>query len=123
MPNTREKLIEIIGKTDIQMIKPDGPHIPMNERFSALFIGEIADHLIANGVTVQEWISVKDRLPEMNGEYLCLWVNKSVSDAEYESIYGSFGYWFNFWEDEYKEWISYDGITHWMPLPTPPKGE
>ena len=24
----------------------------------------IADHLIANGVTVQEWISVKDRLPE-----------------------------------------------------------
>ena len=25
---------------------------------------EIADHLIANGVTVQEWISVDDRLPE-----------------------------------------------------------
>ena len=25
---------------------------------------EIADHLISNGVTVQEWISVKDRLPE-----------------------------------------------------------
>ena len=25
---------------------------------------EQADYLIANGVTVQEWISVKDRLPE-----------------------------------------------------------
>lgn len=25
--------------------------------------GFIADHLIANGVTVQEWVSVKDRLP------------------------------------------------------------
>lgn len=25
--------------------------------------GEIAEKLIANGVTVQEWISVKDRLP------------------------------------------------------------
>ena len=24
----------------------------------------VADHLISNGVTVQEWISVKDRLPE-----------------------------------------------------------
>ena len=24
----------------------------------------VADHLLANGVTVQEWISVKDRLPE-----------------------------------------------------------
>ena len=70
-----------------------------------------------------KWISVKERLPEKNGEYLCRWTNKSVSDAEYESTYGSFGYWFEFWEDEYKEWISYDGITHWMPLPEPPKGE
>ena len=24
----------------------------------------VADYLISNGVTVQEWISVKDRLPE-----------------------------------------------------------
>ena len=26
---------------------------------------EIADNLIANGVTVQEWISVEDKLPEV----------------------------------------------------------
>ena len=25
---------------------------------------KIADHLMANGVTVQEWISVDDRLPQ-----------------------------------------------------------
>lgn len=31
----------------------------------------IADHLITNGVTVQEWISVKDRLPE-NGVHVLL---------------------------------------------------
>ena len=31
----------------------------------------IADHLISNGVTVQEWISVKDRLPE-NGVHVLL---------------------------------------------------
>ena len=30
----------------------------------------IADHLIANGVTVQEWIPVKDRLPEKNTSVL-----------------------------------------------------
>lgn len=28
-------------------------------------ISELADHLIANGVTVQEWVSVEDRLPEV----------------------------------------------------------
>ena len=31
---------------------------------------EIADHLIDNGVTVQEWISVKDRLPESGAHVL-----------------------------------------------------
>ena len=30
----------------------------------------IAQHLIDNGVTVQEWISVEDRLPEEDGSYL-----------------------------------------------------
>ena len=128
MPNTREKLIELLGES---------------LRYSGDYCGEIgnckkcqydkdgdncgyavrADYFIANGVTVQKWIPVTERLPDKNGEYLCRWVNKSVSDAEYESTYGSFGYWFNFWEDEYKEWISYDGITHWMALPEPPKGE
>ena len=33
---------------------------------------EIADHLISNGVTVQEWISVKDRLPDQSGEVLVM---------------------------------------------------
>ena len=32
---------------------------------------EIADHLISHGVTVQEWISVDDRLPE-NGAHVLL---------------------------------------------------
>lgn len=31
----------------------------------------IADHLIANGVTVQEWVSVNDRLPDSCG-FPCL---------------------------------------------------
>ena len=31
---------------------------------------EIADYLISNGVTVQEWIDVKDRLPEESGMYI-----------------------------------------------------
>ena len=30
----------------------------------------VADHLISNGVTVQEWISVDDRLPKTDGIYI-----------------------------------------------------
>ena len=30
---------------------------------------EIADNLLENGVTVQKWISVKDRLPEIPEGY------------------------------------------------------
>ena len=124
MPNTREKLIELITDRENDLVRKIA-------WFTDTYrIKEVADHLIANGVTFatdnnvgHKWISVKDRLPDKNGEYLCRWINKSVSDAEYESTFGSFGYWFDFWEDEYKDWISYEGITHWMPLPEPPKGE
>ena len=120
MPNTREKLIELFFNAEQMVHIPYGMNTKEAERY---IFGQMADHLIANGVTVNEWISVKDRLPDKNGEYLCRWINKDVSNADYESTYGSFGYWFNFWEDEYKDWISYDGITHWMPLPQKPKGE
>ena len=123
MPNTKEKLIDLLDEVqecgqDFDDYELYGVRYPCTVRNEY-----IADHLIDNGVTVQKWIPVAERLPDKNGEYLCRWVNKSVSDAEYESTYGSFGYWFNFWEDEYKDWISYEGITHWMPLPDPPKGE
>ena len=30
----------------------------------------IADHLVSNGVTVQEWISVEDRLPEDDSDVI-----------------------------------------------------
>ena len=30
----------------------------------------LADHLIANGVTVQQWIPVAERLPDRKGNYL-----------------------------------------------------
>ena len=33
---------------------------------------ELADYLITNGVTVQEWISVDDRLPDQSGEVLVI---------------------------------------------------
>ncbi len=66
---------------------------------------KIADHLIRNGVTVQEWISVKDRLPEEN-EIILAWV------ATCRDLHFCFG-----------SEVSGLEVTHWMPLPEPPKGE
>ena len=39
---------------------------------SAIENKKIADYLISNGVTVQEWISVDDELPEVGGYVVCI---------------------------------------------------
>ena len=74
---------------------------------------EIAENLIANGVTVQEWISVKDMLPEDQEEVLvCTRSKNGVRNID-------------------KGYMAIDRfihrgraeVTHWMPLPEPPKGE
>ena len=91
------------------------------------FTEYLADHLIANGVTVQEWISVEDRLPD-NKEYD--WVLAQVVEdngfmhiprvMEYRQLK-------NDWFEETYGWLSEHNsvftVTHWMPLPKPPKGE
>ena len=87
----------------------------------------IADRLIASGVTVQEWISVKDRLPD-NKEHD--WVlAQVVEDNGYMHIPRVMEYrqQRNDWFEETYGWLSeHNGVfsvTHWMPLPQPPKGE
>lgn len=75
----------------------------------------LADHLISNGVTVQEWISVKDRLPENVKEGLLI----ALRWGEVDIGWCEDGRWGSQFVDEYE-----DGeVTHWMPLPRPPKGE
>ena len=73
------------------------------------------DHLIANGVTVQQWISVTEWLPKKEGDYLVA------------STKGKVGYSHFFPEREIVPGkvrdavFCYPGVTHWMPLPEPPK--
>ncbi len=84
-------------------------------------VERLAGYLIANGVTVQEWISVKDRLPENRDDVLVCrtWWNETRNPH--------IG-WYN---DVAQEWqiLDSDGyypcgkVTYWMPLPEPPKGE
>lgn len=118
--------------------------------------GDIAEKLISNGVTVQEWISVDDRLPEngvhvllcceihryggeIAGKYVCdgyyAEANKIIAggfpdecDCEYSEEDDEY-YLCEGWYEVVKNWDDYnsvkvgDFVTHWMPLPNPPKGE
>ena len=112
--DVREKLIEILRK-------PIFPHELVDPTEA------VADYLLDNGVTVQEWISVKDRLPD-NKEHD--WVlAQVVEDNGYMHIPTVMEYrqLRNDWFEETYGWLSeHNGlfsVTHWMPLPQPPKGE
>ena len=102
----REKLIELLCNL------PTPEFVIGTRRAGKKLItaGFIADHLIANGVTVQEWISVNDRLP--NKPMRCLVYTKRGEYWGYEITYYNQGF-----HTQYAETI------YWMPLPQPPKGE
>ena len=71
-----------------------------------------------NKVTKSHWISVEDEFPKETGFYLVV---------QYDAVQA---YW---WLDDIKEWdeifewkdgLHYnkmEGVTHWMPMPAPPK--
>ena len=76
---------------------------------------KIADHLIAYGVTVQEWISVTERLPEKGEESVLIalrWGEVDIGWCEDSR-----------WRSEFVNEYEDGEVTHWMPLPQPPKGE
>lgn len=102
--NVREKLIDLI--IDAKRTDPEADS----------FTEYLADFLINNGVTVQEWISVTERLPENIANRVLVVCERSngVFYAHYEKPF-----WINLETD--KPFIS--TVTHWMPLPEPPKGE
>lgn len=69
---------------------------------------------IIPAVSVPQWISVKDRLPEDN--------DRVIAFRPYE-VEGSVYRYCVMWGWSLKTSISYRGITHWMQPPEPPKGE
>ena len=82
------------------------------------FPDRYADHLISNGVTVQEWIPVEDRLPDAGGYVVC--IAKRNPFSIFMPMVARIDK--NGWANPITEQYISD-VTHWMPLPAPPKGE
>ena len=93
--DVREKLVELIAET-IELYPSERE--------------ELADGLIAHGVTVQEWISVDDRLPDWRDGKVLVFTKYGFSICERTVN--------NRWRGQHANWI-----THWTYLPQPPKGE
>lgn len=66
------------------------------------------------GVTVQDWTSVNDRFPEDNERVIAYRPNEPETSAYKYCV---------MWGWSVKSSLKHRGITHWMPLPQPPKGE
>ena len=76
----------------------------------------VADHLIANGVIVPQWISVKDRLPNEDTRVL-VYLNIKKLDANTYTYFDTD----RLLNGKWVRWNSY--VTHWMLLPEPPKAK
>ena len=76
---------------------------------------KIADHLISNGVTVQEWIPVNDERKPKEGEDVLVAVFDGYDTYTDIDCLMRDGKWC-FETENYK-------VTHWMEKPEPPKGE
>ena len=106
----REKLIELLAET---------PGIAWSSSARQM----VADYLIANGVTIDKdinvpskWIPVTEQLPDDGGCVLIAlrwgYVDMGWYDKQFER-----------WTSEFVNRYEDGEITHWMPLPEPPKGE
>ena len=128
--DVREKLVELL-------LQEDGVCEPSDCKYCGVKGScgyyRIADSLIANGVTVQEWISVKDRLPEIPEGYAetpepVLYMMKNTKTI-YAGYYGEGGIWKDKYFRQYadsRNGVDADDVLCWMyqhDLPQPPKGE
>ena len=129
--DVREKLVELLQDAN----NPVWKWFPNNATMA-----QLADYLINSGVTVQEWVSVKDRLPDTDQDVI-LYTREIETYGKhhekkkiYRNIYmGYFDgeewltsychgceYIFRMNEKYPNETIE---VTHWMPLPEPPEKE
>lgn len=115
--------------TDLRF-NADGTLAHWGDRPDWCLHGREVEKLIHDAPTVGGWISVKDRLPGINEDVLILYESKVLRETDYaitclkDSFY--FGgtpipYQTPQWEEPWQYFRKNNVITHWMPLPEPPK--
>ena len=100
--DVREKLVELLDDFPVQTEWHD------NE--------ELADHLIANNITLQEWISVNDRLPQNFVSVLGYMTDVGEFPPVRECYTVGNAFFFPALGDVHP-------VSHWCEMPQPPKGE
>ena len=116
--DVKEKLVVLLSEKCMETCKQRKGYVCSVEecrRGKEKCCGFYADHLIASGVTVQEWVSVKERLPQ----------EKVNCIVHYKHAYcNNDGYWATgicFYDGEKFRVDPAYKVTHWMPLPPAPE--
>jgi hypothetical protein len=114
MPDrVKEKLVELLENSFANQYEKRG----------LLTAPHTATDLIANGVTVQEWIPVTERLPEMKDDVLLHFpIEKNMAVGFLCDVDEDKTMWCAYTDDGYYTDCDFEP-AHWMPLPQPPKGE
>ena len=116
--DVREKLVELLQNAKAAMKSENLSCDIARNMF-------VVDFMMANGVTVQEWISVEDRLPDETGRYLV--VKKRIAPDELGGNRTDIVILRFFVDDGFRmpthipDWINgeiNEEVTHWMPLPS-----
>ena len=125
MADVREKLVE-----QLRWWSNECDRTNLGCQASELLVA--AANYIANCVTVQEWISVDDRLPDDEQEVLVIahgWDERLMYVGSHKRVEAQKS-WLTGITNKSSEWslwgwsyLKEPMVTHWMPLPQPPKGE
>ena len=114
--NVREKLVELLKNAKAAMKSENLSCDIARNMF-------VVDFMMSNGVTVQEWISVKDGLPEKDGQYL-IFTTQYFTPDHIDEIDHKDGIEISGYCKRYG-FLSENGIhaKYWRDIPQPPKGE
>ena len=131
--DVREKLVELsdiqVLQREIECVKRKSATnctdclncdlLMTDERILSAYANAIDALQNTNGVTMQEWFSVKDRLPDyFTGVLVWCPGNKCI----YAAYRNTRQEWYTF-DDTIAGHVVVNMVTHWMPMPQPPKGE
>ena len=119
MMDVREKLVELLSEKCMETCKQRKGYVCSVEecrRCKEKCCGFYADHLIANGVTVQEWISVDEKLPQNFISVLGYMTDAGEFPPVRECYTVGNVFFFPALGDIHP-------VSHWREMPQPPKGE